>query len=340
MQIHELTPDATAAWNEFVFSATNGTFFHRVEWVEVLQRAFGFTNHYLFAEEGGKVIGVLPLVLVRSVLFGSTLASTPYCVYGGALAADPDTAAQLEARVARLAEHMGVDYLELRSTALTRPDWLLSDLYVTFRKTLSRDEAENMKAIPRKQRAMVRKGIKAGPCAEAEGDLDRFFRVYATSTRNHGTPVFPRKYFNTLKQVFGDACDIVTVTENGNAVSSVMSFYHKDEVLPYYGGGLLRARAVKAFDFMYWRVLCAAVEKGCTLFDYGRSKVGSGSCSFKKNWGFEPTPLFYQYHLVKATALPQKNPNNPSYRLLIEAWKKMPLPLANRIGPLISRGLG
>ena len=139
MQIHELTPDATAAWNEFVFSATNGTFFHRVEWVEVLQRAFGFTNHYLFAEEGGKVIGVLPLVLVRSVLFGSTLASTPYCVYGGALAADPDTAAQLEARVARLAEHMGVDYLELRSTALTRPDWLLSDLYVTFRKTLSRD---------------------------------------------------------------------------------------------------------------------------------------------------------------------------------------------------------
>ena len=140
--------------------------------------------------------------------------------------------------------------------------------------------------------------------------------------------------------VFGKRCNVLTVRSGGQPVSSVMSFYFRDEVLPYYGGGLPAARVLKGYDFMYWELMKHARERGYRLFDYGRSKVGTGSYSFKKNWGFQPAPLHYQYHLVNAQTMPNVNPNNPKYRYLVAAWKKLPLPVANTVGPWLSRNLG
>lgn len=144
----------------------------------------------------------------------------------------------------------------------------------------------------------------------------------------------------TLKQEFGDACEVLTVEREGRVVASVMSFYFRDEVLPYYGGGTDEARDVKGNDFMYWDLMRRAAERGLHWFDYGRSKVGTGSYSFKKNWGFEPQPLAYEFHLVKAKDLPDVNPLNPKYRLFIEVWKRLPLGVSQRLGPLIAKNLG
>jgi len=187
---------------------------------------------------------------------------------------------------------------------------------------------------------MVRKGIKAGLQGEVDSGVERFYAVYAESLRNLGTPVFSRRYLEILQDVFGDACEVLMVLHQGQDVAGVMSFYFRDQVLPYYGGSRPAARQLKGNDFMYWELMRRAAEKGVRLFDYGRSKVGTGSYSFKKNWGFEPEPLHYEYYLVGADQVPQLNPNNPKYRYFIELWKRLPLPLANALGPYLAKSLG
>ncbi len=220
-------------------------------------------------------------------------------------------------------------------------DWLVRpDLYVTFRKPIAGDHERNMKAIPRKQRAMVRKGIQNGLVSVCNHDMAVLHRVYAESVRNLGTPVFSRRYFAILNEAFADCSDVVTVLDAENPIASVLNFYFRDEVLPYYGGGTARARQRAGNDFMYWEVMRRAAARGCRLFDFGRSKQGTGAFAFKHNWGFEPERLHYRYHLAPGGTIPDHNPLNPKYRLFIAAWKRLPLAVANLLGPPIVRGLG
>ena len=198
-----------------------------------------------------------------------------------------------------------------------------------------------MLAIPRKQRAMVRKGIKNDLRVDMETGVDGFFAVYADNVRRHGTPALPKRYFALLRQVFGRDCDVLLVrSPEGKVVSGVLSFHFRDEILPYYAGDALEARNLAANDFKYWELMRRACERGARVFDYGRSKVGTGPYDFKRNWGFEPTPLHYRYKLVRADRVPENNPNNPKYRLFIKAWQRMPLALTNFLGPHIVKNLG
>jgi FemAB-related protein (PEP-CTERM system-associated) len=338
--VRELTERDRARWDAFVHACPDATFFHLSGWQQVLERTLGHRTHYLFAEQGGEIKAVLPLAEIRSLLFGHALISTPFCVYGGVAAIAPDARLALEAAAASLAERLGVGYLEMRNRVATRTDWPTKDLYVTFRRTISANHEENLLAIPRKQRAVVNKGIKSGMTGEIDGDIDRFFRAYSESVRNLGTPIVSRRYFKALLDVFGDACEILTITSRGALVASVLSFYFRDEVLPYYGGGTALARDLKGNDYMYWNLMSRAADRGIRVFDYGRSKRETGSYNFKRHWGFEETPLQYQYHLVKAPAVPNLSPTNPKYRLMIDLWRRMPLPVANAVGPFVARHLG
>jgi FemAB-related protein (PEP-CTERM system-associated) len=328
-------------WDEFVAACPEATFFHRAGWAEVLCQAFGHEAHFLFAERNGVIQGVLPLGQIRSRLFGNALISTPFCVYGGVATVDASARAALEQAAIERARALGVDHLELRHAQPRHPDWPAKrELYVTFRKAIDPDPEVNLKAIPRKQRAMVRKGIDAGLRGEIDAGVDRLFAAYSESVRNLGTPVFARQYFATLKTVFGPDCEVLTVTHQDRLVASVLSFYFRDQVLPYYGGGTVLARDLKGNDFLYWELMRRACGRGARLFDYGRSKVGTGSYSFKKNWGFTPEPLHYEFQLVKARELPDVNPLNPKYRLFIEGWKRLPLPVSRWLGPFLARSLG
>jgi FemAB-related protein (PEP-CTERM system-associated) len=339
-QIHTLDAATAPRWNEFVRNHAEATFFHLAEWCTVLERAFGHPTYFLYAEERGVIQGVLPLGQIRSRLFGNALISTPFCVYGGILAANERAHHELTRSASDLAARLRVDYLELRNRRRQHPSWPCKDLYVTFRKALEPEPEKNLLAIPRKQRAMVRKGIKAGLTSAEDDRVERLFSIYSESVHNLGTPVFPRRYFRTLKEVFGDQCEILTILRDDRPVSSVLSFYFRDEVLPYYGGGTAEARDVAANDFMYWEVMRRACERGLRVFDYGRSKREVGSYRFKKHWGFEPEPLCYEYQLVRANAIPDVNPLNPRYRFFIKVWKSLPLGVTRVIGPLLARNLG
>ena len=337
--IKTLTIEDYSRWDDFVKENNEATFFHQAGWQEVISKAFGHDTYYIYVEHNSLITGILPLVHIKSLLFGNSLVSIAPCVYGGIIANDDVSYSALDQESCRLANVLGVDYLEMRNQVQKTPERPYKELYVSFSKELDSDVEKNFLAIPRKQRAMVRKGIEAGLNSVRDNEVDRLYRAYSESVRNLGTPVFSKKYFETLKEVFADQCEILTVLHNGHLVASVMSFYFKDQVLPYYGGGTELARNLKGNDFMYWEVMRRAVEKGCKVFDYGRSKIGTGSYSFKKNWGFNPKPIFYEFYLVNAKIMPDINPLNPKYKYFISAWKHLPLAVSQWVGPWLSKDL-
>ncbi len=340
--VHKLESASLERWDAYVARAEAATFFHRAGWKSVLERAFGHKTHFLFVEsDGGEIAGILPLVEVKSLLFGHSLSSTPFCVYGGIVADTPEAAAALRQAACDLAQSLKVDALELRNLQDSGAGWPVKELYFTFRKAIDPDDEVNLKAIPNRQRAMIRKGIKEGLQGEWDEGVDRLYRVYSESVRNLGTPVFSKRYLQVLREEFGEDCSVLMITHEGRDVAGVLNFYFREEVLPYYGGSTAAARTIKGVNhFMYWELMRCSRERGCTLFDFGRSKAGTGPYSFKKNFGFDPQALAYEYYLVKAQELPDVNPLNPKYQLMIKTWAKLPLPVANIVGPFIAKSLG
>ena len=340
-RLNQSAPSESVAWDAYVMAHPAATFFHRAGWQRIIEQVFKHPSFFLYAERAGQIVGVLPLAQVKSRLFGNALTSLPFAVYGGVLASDEVAAVALEEEAVRIAELLEVEHLEFRNMAVRHADWPSQDLYVTFRREIFADEEANMLAIPRKQRAMVRKGIKNELRSELDANVDRFFDLYADNVHRHGTPAMPKRYFAALLKEFGADAEVLTVVgPEGQPLSSVLSFYFRDEVLPYYAGDHVDARDLAANDFKYWELMRRACARGLKIFDYGRSKQGTGPYAFKKNWGFEPQPLHYEYRLFKRDSIPQNNPNNPKYKLMIEAWRRMPLGLANWLGPFIVRNLG
>jgi FemAB-related protein (PEP-CTERM system-associated) len=341
LTVRSMTGSDAQAWDKFVAAEPGATFFHRAGWKEVFESVFGMRTHFLIAERGGQIRGVLPLVHQKSMIFGNVLTSAPFCVEGGPVACEPEALAALDREALALMERVGASSLEYRSRKASRPGWAVkSGLHASFARPMTGDDKANLLAIPRKQRAVVRKTLESGLSSVIDESPERLFRVYSESVRNLGTPVFPRRYFDALLRVFGKDCDIVTVLDRGKPVSAVMNFYFRDTVMPYYGGGIAEARKSGANDFLYWEVMRRAAARGYRRFDFGRSKANSGAFAFKKNWGFEPEWLEYEYRLKEGASLPHISPANPKFGLFIAAWKKLPLPVANFLGPMLIRYLG
>lgn len=337
--------DDDARITRFVEAQADGTPFHLPAWSRAVALGCGQRAHYLLAEQAdGSLAGVLPLTLVRSPLFGAALVSSGFGVGGGVLADHPATARALADAAWRFAEEQGVASLELRGGPCP-DDALHTDdaSYLGFVRPLAADDEAQLAAIPRKQRAEVRRSF-ANDLTIATGtspaDRVAHYRVYAESVHNLGTPVFPRKLFAAVLDAFGDAADILTVGREGRALASVLSLYWRGTVYPYWGGGTAEARTWRANDAMYYALMNHARAKGCTHFDFGRSKVGTGAAAFKRNWGFEGAPLAYHTRTADGAAPRKVNPLDPRYARKIALWKRLPLPVATLIGPFIARGLG
>ena len=321
----------------FVTATDAATPFHLPGWSLAVARGCGQRARYLVAECGGAIIGVLPLTEMRSPLFGRALVSAGFAVDGGVLgdaAVEPLAAAAWD-----LAQRIGCPSVELRGGAVPAGWDSDADSYLGFARDLAADDDAELLAIPRKQRAEVRRAL--GYELEIVTGNDRallaeHYRVYAESVRNLGTPVFPARLFRSVVEAM-DA-DVLTVRYQGRAVASVLSLYFGGTVYPYWGGGTEAARGLRANDRMYFALMAHARARGCTRFDFGRSKTGTGAAAFKKNWGFTPESRLY----AKRSDGPARevNPLNPKYALMVRSWKKMPLWAANLAGPWISRGLG
>lgn len=339
--IEALSEALRPGWDAFVREHPQGTFFHLSGWAKVNEQALRHKTHYLLHRRNGEISGVLPLTEIRSRLFGHMLLSNAFCVAGGPIASSDDVRRELLDAAVKLATTLNVEYVELKDSAVDAPGWhARADLYAGFERRIDADEAACLTQIPRKQRAVVRKSLEMGLTHTIDETSQRVYDLYARTVRDHGTPVFPRGLFDSLASTFGRDCEVLTVCKDGEPISSVMSFYFRDRVLPYYTGSLSKARDLGSNDFMYWRLMRRAVERGASVFDFGRSKVGTGPFSFKKNWGFPARPITHAFHLVRGTELPNLNPTNPKFHLLVNAWQRLPLAVANVIGPMLSRNLG
>jgi FemAB-related protein (PEP-CTERM system-associated) len=326
----------TARLDAFVREHPDATPFHRPQWSRAVAAGTGCRAHYLVAEQSGVIMGVLPLSEVRSLLFGRSLSSAGFAVGGGILALSTEAVTALTDAAVALAEKRGCPTIELRGGPLP-PFWHQSEgVYAGFARALPQGEEAILKSIPRKQRAEVRKAIDNRLDVAIGTDLDAHYRVYSESVRNLGTPVFPPRLFRAMLDEFGANADVVVVGKAGEALSTVFSLYMKGSVYPYWGGGTAAARGSRANELLYFALMKHAAARGCTRFDFGRSKFGTGAFAFKKNWGFEPQPLVY----ARWGEARETNPLSPKYRLQVAAWKRLPLWAANRIGPVIAKGLG
>ena len=306
-----------------------------------MRQAFGHKCHYLTVRQDEKLSGILPLVSVKHPLFGHSLISTAFCVGGGPLADNEESLQALLTTATDLADTANAKYLELRDTAITDDRFQTrSGTHSGFEREISPDPDACLKQIPRKQRAVVRKALASDLTYTVDRTLDQFYPLHARTFRGHGTPLFPKRYYQALLDAFPEACDVLTVWQGDQALSSVLSFYFRDRVTPYYTGSVAEARSTGANDLMYFRLMEHAAQRGCTVFDFGRSKVDTGPHAFKKNWGFEPRPITNAFYVPGGGEPPNVNPSNPKYKLAIDTWKRLPLPIANFISRFISPGIG
>ena len=325
----------------YVAAHPDGTPFHLPRWNLAVAAGCRQQDRSLVAHHGdGAIAGVLPLTLVRSPLFGTALVSAGFGVGGGVLATTDEVATALVGAAWDIALREGATTLELRGGDAPSGFHTDATTYLGFIRDLAADADAQLAAIPRKQRAEVRKSFSTGLSISVDDDLGAHYRVYSESVRNLGTPVFPRALFAAVLNGFGDAADILTVRHDGVPVASVLSLYWRGTVYPYWGGGTAAARGLRANDAMYFALMNHARERGCTRFDFGRSKAGTGPAAFKRNWGFEGVPLAYHVRTADGAAARSVNPLDPKYARKIALWKRLPLPVANLIGPLLSRGLG
>jgi FemAB-related protein (PEP-CTERM system-associated) len=322
----------------------DSTPFHRPAWIGAVARGTGQQALMLVARAGGAIAGLLPLHIIHSPLFGRALVSSGFAVDGGILADDAMTAQALAEECWRIAQATSCPTAELRGGWLPAEGWMhKGDTYLGFAKPLEADDEAQLLCVPRKHRAELRKGLDNGLTIEIGNNarlLDVHYALYAENVHRLGTPVFPKALFAEVLSAFGPDADIIMASKDGQPVSTILSLYHRGTCYPYWHGAKTVARLLRSNEVAYYRLMGHARERGCTRFDFGRSKLGTGPAAWKKSWGFEGAPLLYATRAVPGQEARDINPLSPRYQRKIELWKRLPLPLANRIGPFIARGLG
>lgn len=327
----------------FVLDQPGAEPFHRPQWIAAVEKGCGQRGRYLIAEDGGTMLGVLPLTEMRSFLFGNALVSAGFATGGGILAATDAAAAALADEAWRTARAGGFASVELRGGDVPAGWQRKEGVYAAFSTPAVDDEAALLAAIPRRQRAEIRKALGFGLEVSIGRDaahVEAFRRVYGESVRNLGTPVFPAKLFRAMAEGFGADCDVLLIRKDGEPLAAFFNFYLGDTAYTYWGGGNAEARRWRANDLVYFEFIRHAARRGCSIADFGRSKLGTGAHDRKRIWGFEERPLVYAERTAEGAEPRQINPLDPKYQARINLWRRLPLPVANLLGPVIARGLG
>jgi len=338
----EVTSDLTpAAWDDYVQRASAGTVYHLWCWREVFEQVFGHTCHYLAASRQGIVVGVLPLVEFRSPLFGRFAVSLPFVNYGGLIADDADARQRLVDEAGRLAAGKGWSHVELRHVERLCPQLADRQHKVAMRLPLPAQTDALWQAIDRKARNQVRKAQKSGLEAREgrEELLDGFYRVFAENMRDLGTPVYSRRLFDAIARVLPDRVRVHQVRLGDEVVAGAVTIAWRSTIEVPWASSLQRHRDKCPNNLLYWSMLEGAVSRGMTVFDFGRSTPDEGTYHFKQQWGAVASPFHWEYWLPEGGVLPDQSPKNPKFRAAIAAWRRLPLWVANRLGPSIVRDI-
>jgi FemAB-related protein (PEP-CTERM system-associated) len=338
----QVTADATEGeWDRFVARHPHASPYHGWRWRRVFERAFGHETLYLAARDHGSIVAVLPLVIFNSRIFGRFAVSLPFVNYGGVLARDHASAVFLLQQASALAAERRLAHVELRHTARQFPDLEARTHKVGMLLRLERDTAKAWESLDRKVRNHVRKAQKNQLTSRIGGAelLDRFYGVFARNMRDLGTPVYSRRFFAEVLAAFPDTARVFLVDSGDVTVAGAITLSHRDTLDNPWASSLREYRSLAPNTLMYWRMVEHAIETRHAVFDFGRSTPGEGTFQFKQQWGAEATPLNWEYVLANGRTLPNLSPSNPKFRAAIALWTRLPLAVANRLGPHIVRSI-
>jgi FemAB-related protein (PEP-CTERM system-associated) len=338
VEVSQLEPGEEDRWDRFVMASPSGTLCHLAGWKNVVENVLGHRSFSLVARGETGIRGVFPISWIRNKLFGNCLVSLPLGVYGGICADDEESYFSLLKAGSDLANRLQVEYLEMRNQTEQFPASLPGrDLYVTFTQDLTPGPEKLLQQLPRDTRYAVRKSLKAGLDWIENLSLDEFYEIYARSVHRLGTPVFSKQLFTHFQSEFPKQWKLFGVRKGKAAIAGVFCFQFKDQMMPYYGGALPEFYKDSPNNFMYWNLISQSCREGFRLFDFGRSKRGTGSFQFKSSWSMQETALPYRYHLVRAKDVPQLSPIDRKFQGPVSLWKKLPFAWTKALGPKVVR---
>ena len=336
MEIRPLAPQDCKRWDAFVEAHPHGSPFHLIAWKKTMEEVFGYSPRYLMAMEGGCVRGVLPLFLVKNFIMGKVLISSPFAVYGGILAESPEARQAIGEEARKLGRELGVQHIELRNA---HPEQVLNapnvSRYVTFSRELTADEDAILgDPTSKKRRNTVRKALKTGFSIRVQhSDYHAFEDLHSRTLRRLGTPNFPPRLFRALLENFAGAIDIREVVLENRVVAASMNFFFRDQMHTYYAASDPRYLNLVPNDYMYYEHLRWAGQNGYRTFDFGRSKLGTGTADYKRHWGATMRELPYEVLLINRKEVPNYSPQNPKFQLAIKIWQQLPLAVTRALGP-------
>lgn len=328
--------------NEFVTSFDGASVYHLTDWCDLIGDVFGHRCYYFMAESTeGEIAGVLPVVRLKSKLFGDYMVSMPYFNYGGAVGVNEDVESALINSVADKAVDLGSQHIEFRDTRQRASFESVRTDKVAMILPLPDDEEILWKKLGAKRRSQIKRPLREGVDVKngSANLLDDFYQVFSHNMRDLGTPVYSKHFFAQILRRFPDKTQILTVYHKGGPVAGAFLIGFRGQLEIPWASTLRKVNSLGVNMLMYWEVLKYAINSGFKTFDFGRSSVDSGTYRFKKQWGAEPRQLYWHYWLNAGQSMPKLTPSNPKYQLAIKAWQRLPLFVANRIGPMIVKNL-
>jgi len=338
---HCQTSSEATRWDSFVAANPAATYCHSWNWKQVIENSFGWRTSYLLAEEDGVVHGVLPMVIQKSRLFGTFVSSMPFLNAGGILADSPDAQRRLLEAAILVARQARAKHLELRHPADRGLGLPARTNKVTVVLSLDPDTDKMWKVLDTKIRTKIRKSMSFGMTSEFGGSnlLREFYSVWSQNMRDLGTPAYSPLFFKEIVSAFPQNTHLCVVRHQGRPVAVSFLIGFRDRVEAVWSSSVRDTLSLKPNMYLYWNLFCFAARQGYRLFDFGRSTVGSGTHSFKLQWGGQTVPLHWDYWLADGNTLPEINPSNPKYELAIRMWQKLPLSITRLLGPRIARCL-
>jgi serine/alanine adding enzyme len=327
--------------DRYVRAHPGATGYHLTGWMRVIERAFGHDTRYLAAESSAGLAGVLPLVFFRSRIFGRFTVSMPFLNYGGIVADTVEVRRALLERAIEETRNTGGSHLELRHTEQMFEDLTPKRHKVAMRLALAADPTRQWELLDRKVRNQVRKGEKSQLEIIIGGAelLDDFYVVFARNMRDLGTPVYGKVFFREVLETFAETTRVFVVRHQGQPVAGSIVFWHGSMIEVPWASALREANPLCANVFLYWQMLKFSVERGCAVFDFGRSTPNEGTFHFKKQWGAEPHPLVWEYWNAAGGSPPELNPKNAKFDLAIKVWQRLPVAVATALGPHVVRNI-
>jgi FemAB-related protein (PEP-CTERM system-associated) len=343
MQVRLFENGDRGRWDKYVMESSAASCYHLIRWKDVIERSFGHKTYYLLSENNeGQISGILPLVRLKSLLFGNFIVSCPYFNYGGMCGDNSGIQDLLLNEAIKIAREENVKHIELRHINHVINGLPVKTTKVSMRLELFSSSDNLWKSFSSKLRSQIKKPQKEGMYIRIgrDDELDNFYKVFSINMRDLGTPVYSKTFFkNILKEFSEKTCICTTYTKEGKAVASGFLVGFKDMLEIPWASSLRNYSYLSPNMFLYWSVLKFACENGYRVFDFGRSTPGEGTYKFKEQWGAKPVQLYWHYWLKNAGPLPELNPNNPKYRLAIRTWQKLPVTLTKLIGPIIVKNL-